>query len=320
MRRSPRAFDTRYILACGAATSITAAWAALLVLHVGGDSASRTISNVGLHHRGLRGATGCLRGGVPRRRTPADVDLPRVRVDLVGAGQVIWTAYESYGEEVPFPSYADAGYLGLPLLAAIGLLLLPSATQTLAGRIRTVIDGMMIAGAVLLCSWVVVLDEVYAAGDDGLVTTTDQPCLPARRRGADHDRAVRAAPRPRASRSGLPDLDDRARAQRVRGGGQRLRLPRRYRLSPAPGSVIAIGWFVCFVAIMLAGLRPPPVVPDSRVEPEDTGTLGLLLPYVAGRPRARHELDRDRPHRADGRGRLAGAAPSSSRRWSCGRC
>ena len=37
------------------------------------------------------------------------------------------------------------------------------------------------------------------------------------------------------------------------------------------GSVIDIGWFVCFVAIMLAGLRPPMVVPDSRVELQGHG-------------------------------------------------
>ena len=30
---------------------------------------------------------------------------------------------------------------------------------------------MMIAGAVLLCSWVLVLDKVYAAGGDGIVPT-----------------------------------------------------------------------------------------------------------------------------------------------------
>ena len=59
MQRSPRAFETRYILACGVATSITAAWAALLVLHVGGESTSRMISNVGLVIAAFAGLT-CL--------------------------------------------------------------------------------------------------------------------------------------------------------------------------------------------------------------------------------------------------------------------
>ena len=280
MQRSPRAFETRYILACGVATSITAAWAALLVLNIGGDSASRTISNVGLIIAAFAGATGCLfaasRGDAHRRTW---IFLACASISW-GLGQLIWTAYESYGEEVPFPSYADAGYLGLPPLAAIGLLLIPSAIQTLAGRIRTVIDGMMIAGAVFLCSWVVVLDQVYAAGDGGLFTTTISLAYPL----------------------GDVVLISIAMYVLLRGRERRDQIIPIWMIvlglsafavadsafahlgapaQSAPGSVIAIGWFVCFVAIMLAGLRPPPVVPDSRVEPEDTRTLGLLLPYVA---------------------------------------
>ena len=280
MQRSPRAFESRYILACGIATSITAAWAALLVLNVGGDSASRTISNLGLIIAAFAGATGCLlaasRGDAHRRTW---IFLACASISW-GLGQLIWTAYESYGEEVPFPSYADAGYLGLPPLAAIGLLLIPSAIQTLAGRIRTVIDGMMIAGAVFLCSWVVVLDQVYAAGDGGLFATTISLAYPL----------------------GDVVLISIAMYVLLRGRERRDQIIPIWMIvlglsafavadsafahlgAPAqsgPRSVIAIGWFVCFVVIMLAGLRPPPLVADSRVEPEDTRTLGLLLPYVA---------------------------------------
>jgi diguanylate cyclase (GGDEF)-like protein/PAS domain S-box-containing protein len=280
MQRSPTALETRYILACGVATSITAAWAALLVLHVGGESTSRMISNVGLVCAAFAGAIGCLlaasRGDAHRRTW---IFLACASISW-GLGQLIWTAYDSYGEEVPFPSYADAGYLGLAPLAAIGLLLIPSAIQTLAGRIRTVIDGMMIAGAVFLCSWVVVLDQVYAAGDDGLFTTTISLAYPL----------------------GDVVLISIAMYVLLRGRERRDQIMPMWMIvlglsafavadsafahlgAPAasgPGSVIVIGWFVCFVAIMLAGLRPPPVVTDRLVEPEDTRTLGLLLPYVA---------------------------------------
>ncbi len=50
------------------------------------------------------------------------------------------------GREVPFPSPADVGYLGLPPLAAAALLALPLAAPTLAGRLRTLLDGLMVAG------------------------------------------------------------------------------------------------------------------------------------------------------------------------------
>ena len=149
---------------------------------------------------------------------------------------MIWTSYESSGREVPFPSYADVGYLGLPPLAAIGLLLLPSAIQTLAGRIRTVIDGMMIAGAVFLCSWVLVLDQVYAAGGDGLFATTISLAYPL----GDVvliSIALYVLLRGRARRDQIiPDLDDRARAQCVRRRGQRASPTSARRLSPARGA------------------------------------------------------------------------------------
>ena len=280
MHRGPRTLETRYILACGVATSIAATWAALLVLQVGGESTSRAISNVGLVIAAFAGAIGCLfaasRGDAHRRTW---IFLACASISW-GLGQVIWTVYESSGQDVPFPSYADVGYLGLPPLAAIGLLLVPSAIQTLAGRVRTVIDGMMIAGAVFLCSWVVVLDEVYAAGDDGLLTTTISLAYPlgdvvlitiamyVLLRGRERRHQIIPIWMIVAGLSAFAVADS---------GFAHLGAP----AQAGPGSVIAIGWFVCFVAIMLAGLRPPPVVPDSRIEPEDTRTLGLLLPYVA---------------------------------------
>ena len=66
MHRGPRAFETRYLLACGVATGITATWAALLVLQVGGEATSETISNVGLVIAAFAGAAGCLFRGVTR--------------------------------------------------------------------------------------------------------------------------------------------------------------------------------------------------------------------------------------------------------------
>jgi hypothetical protein len=76
------------------------------------------------------------RGGVHRRTW---IFLACASISW-GVGQVIWTWYESSGREVPFPSYADVGYLGLPLLAAIGLLSLRAQRRALpdaSGRSST---------------------------------------------------------------------------------------------------------------------------------------------------------------------------------------
>jgi hypothetical protein len=86
-------------------------------------------------------------------------------------GQVCWTYYEVVaGRQVPFPSIADIGYLLAGPLAAAGLLMLPSGTRSMAGRLRTLLDGLLIAASVLLISWQLVLVTVYQARTGNLFT------------------------------------------------------------------------------------------------------------------------------------------------------
>src|SRR4051812_41294745 len=82
-------------------------------------------------------------------------------------GQMVWTYYESFaGREVPFPSYADLGYLLTVPLLVIGLVLMGSGGRQAAGIARTVLDGLVVATALLLVSWEVVLDATIKAGGD----------------------------------------------------------------------------------------------------------------------------------------------------------
>ncbi len=140
----------------------------------------------------------------------------------------IWTWYESVlGREVPFPSLADVGYLGAVPFAAAALITLPNGVRRpLAGRVRTVIDGLMIAGSLLA-------DELGTRARPSLrgrrrqrPLAGDQPRLPGRRRGRGDHRSLRLAPRPpggrldtRAARAG------RRRTRCIRRRGQRLHLP-----------------------------------------------------------------------------------------------
>src|SRR5688500_17016231 len=87
-------------------------------------------------------------------------------------GQTIWTIYETgFGVEVPFPSWADSGYLAAVPLAAAGLIIMPAAAQTMAGFMRIVLDGVMVALALFCTSWILVLGPLFAAGGDDLLTT-----------------------------------------------------------------------------------------------------------------------------------------------------
>ena len=85
---------------------------------------------------------------------------------LWGLGQVAWTVQEVFLGLSPaslFPSYPDLGYLLSVPFAIAGLLRLPGASTNNEARIRSVLDGLLIAGSLLFISWDVVLGPVYAA-------------------------------------------------------------------------------------------------------------------------------------------------------------
>ncbi|RJK93396.1 GGDEF domain-containing protein [Vallicoccus soli] len=81
------------------------------------------------------------------------------------AGQALWSWQEvARGRELPFPSPSDAGFLAFPLLTAAGLLLWLHSGSAARERVRDVLDGALIAGALLMLSWAACLDTVLGAG------------------------------------------------------------------------------------------------------------------------------------------------------------
>src|SRR4051794_29761920 len=160
--------ERHWRLAMTAAAVVFVAFSAVLIFHLGDDLSLQWFSNISLCAMPFVAAMACFWrawGETGRARTPWI---------FIGAsalswscGQMIWTYYESFrGNEVPFPSYADLGYLlAVPLLVA-GLLLLASGPRLAAGAARTVLDGMVVATSLLLVSWEVVLETVIDAGGD----------------------------------------------------------------------------------------------------------------------------------------------------------
>ena len=132
---------------------------------------------------------------------------------------------------MPFPSLADVGYLAAPPLAAAALISLPFAAQSLAGRVRQVLDGLMIAASLLLASWVMVLSPLFRSGGDDLLSQAISLAYPigdvvvgtivlfvlARARMGQRHPGDAAAPA-------------RRRAGGHRRGRQRLRVPDRHRV------------------------------------------------------------------------------------------
>lgn len=78
-----------------------------------------------------------------------------------GAGEIIWTVYEVGLRDDPFPSAADAGYLTMLPLTALGLIHLTSEERRLAHS-RPTLDGFASVLAVTAFVWFFVLHPTYA--------------------------------------------------------------------------------------------------------------------------------------------------------------
>jgi diguanylate cyclase (GGDEF)-like protein len=80
------------------------------------------------------------------------------------AGQAYWSWLSARGE-APFPSLADAGFLGFAVLAVLALVVHPAGGGR-TGLWQRVLDSVMTCGAVSLLSWETALGAVLAA-DNG---------------------------------------------------------------------------------------------------------------------------------------------------------
>jgi signal transduction histidine kinase len=114
-------------------------------------------------------AAGRRRGGAGRAWTMAmrrAWRLVGLAALAMGTGDAIWLWYQVVrGGMVPCPSLADVAYLGsMPLMAA-GVLSFPVAPAQRAARLRTLMDGVLIAGCLLVISWVIVLRPIYQQFD-----------------------------------------------------------------------------------------------------------------------------------------------------------
>ena len=78
-------------------------------------------------------------------------------------GQMTWTYYESIKlVEVPFPGWADAGYLGAYPCLIAGVFLL-FGSMPVAGRARLILDSAIAALGVGMLSWHFVIDRQWGA-------------------------------------------------------------------------------------------------------------------------------------------------------------
>jgi diguanylate cyclase (GGDEF)-like protein/PAS domain S-box-containing protein len=255
------------------------AWSAVLALRPNAGY-TQTVSNFGLMLVALTAGAQAFRRGA--REVGGSARAWRM-LGLAclswGLGQAVWTWYESMlGREVPFPSLADIGYLMFVPLAAGALLSFPSVSRRLSSRIRTVLDGLLIASALMFMSWMLVLGPLFEAGGDPL-TLTIGLAYPAgdvviitillfasshRTHGTDAGRMTRPL-----LFAGLLAfaIADSGFVYLTNSG------------SYSSGSLIDIGWFCAFAAIFLAGCRATGMEPQTT-DDAVPDRFAVLVPYV----------------------------------------
>ncbi len=77
-------------------------------------------------------------------------------------GQAAWVTHEVVlGQQVPFPGLPDVGYVAAAPLAILALLVHPGAPTILHGRVRLLLDAVLVSAGLLLLTWHLVLRDAY---------------------------------------------------------------------------------------------------------------------------------------------------------------
>jgi len=86
---------------------------------------------------------------------------------MIAAGEIAWGIQElGMGGEVPFPSAADVGYLGIYPPVFVGLLLMPHAPVRGLKRVGIVLDTLIAMTAIALISWHLILADLISQSTD----------------------------------------------------------------------------------------------------------------------------------------------------------
>jgi signal transduction histidine kinase len=196
-----------------------------------------------------------------------------------GLGQVVWTYFELVARTDPFPSLADVGFLcTVPLLVA-GVLAFPTgASARTTARLRTLLDGLLIAVSLLFLSWATVLGDAYHGastsglekafalayplGDICAATIALVVLSRSRGRGVAHLSLIALAILALAA-------SDSAFAYMTQTG------------SYASGGLVDAGWLVGWLLFLATALRPAVAELRRGDDDEDVPSLSrLALPYV----------------------------------------
>jgi diguanylate cyclase (GGDEF)-like protein/PAS domain S-box-containing protein len=268
-------------LAVGISVALFAAW---MISGFGGSAVTLVVADLGTIVMTLTVGVACLRRAVRRRG----------RTGLAWAGIGLGVLSYSFGEacwawselvdrrEVPFPGLSDVGYLGMVPLVAGGLLMIPAGRQSMAHRIRSIVDGLMIACSLLLVSWIIVLDPLVTADSGGRLANAVLLCYPL------SDVVLITVALYVLARLRRIGRDSGALllimgAMVMLGVADSLWVAGSLRDQYSSGNALDIGWFVGFAMILLAARHPDDSAEPTAEEgdPAEQQPYIMLVPYAA---------------------------------------
>ena len=259
---------------------VTAAAVAVLAIVLGanqGTSAAQSTGDLAILAAALLATVSCARAARRKDESSRAWRVMALATLLWTIGQAIWTFFGlTLDHDYPYPSLADAAFVGYSIPAAIALYLFPRPRVSRVAFVRALLDSAVIASAVLFMSWATVLGSMYRAeGQETLAHLTGL--------------AYPVADIVMVSIVLMLTLR-RAPGERLRwvclGGGllvlaitdsTYVKLTAD-NVTGLTGTPLAAGWIVAFLLIALAPLVP--YAPRPRTE-RRLYTLALeLLPYV----------------------------------------
>jgi hypothetical protein len=162
-------WDWFLIEALAAFNFLFAAW---IIVKPGGDQVLVWFDDIALALAPSFAA--CLAAAVAARnwrtRTGYAWALISFGLFMIAAGEVAWGIQElGMDGEVPFPSVADVGYLGIYPPVFLGMLLMPHAPVSGLKRARIALDTLIAIAAVALISWHLILADLISESSENIL-------------------------------------------------------------------------------------------------------------------------------------------------------
>jgi len=162
----------RFLGAVGVVVLVTGVCGVWIGLRLGGDRVTLWVDDGVTPLAALTACVLCFRARAPQRG--------RLRLfwSLLGCAMASWTLAELIwgyyalilDVEVPVPSWADVGYLSAIPLAVAALVVHPATGGGGTRKARSVLDGLVIATALMFLSWTLVLGPLWRSADLGTWT------------------------------------------------------------------------------------------------------------------------------------------------------